>query len=621
MYNEERNEKNYFFRNLIVKILLVLLFIFLLMWLFPIPNLSPFYDKIFTQNINDMTDAAKSYFTVERLPKNEDETKKLTLKEMIDNKMIIEFTDSDGKKCDTTKSYVEVTKKNGEYIYKTNLSCSKQEDYVIEYFGCYDVCKDNSCEVDNKPDDNKTSNETKKITEYQFYKVAATKYIDKYLCKEGYTLSGNKCIKTSQIKSEVDANIKCLDGYTYNSTSKKCEKIVSESEDAKLQCPSGYVYASSMNKCIKGTSNTVDATLTYKCTTGTLVGTKCVINATSEVDATKVYSCKNGTLSGTKCLINTTSEVDATKVYSCKNGTLSGTKCIVSGSYETDASRHYYCNVGTLSGTKCVYEEKVEVPEECSYTRWVCSNKEYDRPKSNSSTKTFTRRLLDIKGTVYTYEECNRQYKCTGGGTTTETKEVSAEVEYRCTTGTLSGTKCLVSSSDEVNADVTYKCTTGTLRGTKCVLDKNSEVNADVTYKCTTGTLKGTKCVINTTKEVDATKGYSCQVGKLNGTKCDITSVDVTDSVYYCEVGTLNGNKCVITTTDKKDPTYYCDSDYTIAGKKCYKTTSTSDVIESEIVYKTKTEKVYKWSTSEKLEGWTRTGKTRTTNVSITSKR
>ena len=402
MYNEERNEKNYFFRNLIVKILLVLLFIFLLMWLFPIPNLSPFYDKIFTQNINDMTDAAKSYFTVERLPKNDDETKKLTLKEMLDNKMIIEFTDSDGKKCDTTKSYVEVTKKNGEYIYKTNLSCSKQEDYVIEYFGCYDVCKDNSCEVDNKPDDNKTSNETKKITEYQFYKVVATKYIDKYLCKEGYTLSGNKCIKTSQIKSEVDANIKCLDGYTYNSTSKKCEKIVSESEDAKLQCPSGYVYASSMNKCIKGTSNTVDATLTYKCTTGTLVGTK---------------------------------------------------------------------------------------------------------------------------------------------------------------------------------------------------------------------------CVINTTKEVDATKGYSCQVGKLNGTKCDITSVDVTDSVYYCEVGTLNGNKCVITTTDKKDPTYYCDSDYTIAGKKCYKTTSTSDVIESEIVYKTKTEKVYKWSTSERLEGWTRTGKTRTTNVSITSKR
>ena len=569
MYNEERNEKNYFFRNLIVKILLVLLFIFLLMWLFPIPNLSPFYDKIFTQNINDMTDAAKSYFTVERLPKNDDETKKLTLKEMLDNKMIIEFTDSDGKKCDTTKSYVEVTKKNGEYIYKTNLSCSKQEDYVIEYFGCYDVCKDNSCEVDNKPDDNKTSNETKKITEYQFYKVVATKYIDKYLCKEGYTLSGNKCIKTSQIKSEVDANIKCLDGYTYNSTSKKCEKIVSESEDAKLQCPSGYVYASSMNKCIKGTSNTVDATLTYKCTTGTLVGTKCVINATSEVDATKVYSCKNGTLSGTKC--------------------------IVSGSYETDASRHYYCNVGTLRGTKCVYEEKVEVPEECSYTRWVCSNKEYDRPKSNSSTKTFTRRLLDIKGTVYTYEECNRQYKCTGGGTTTETKEVSAEVEYRCTTGTLRGTKCLVSSSDEVNADVAYKCTTGTLRGTKCV--------------------------INTTKEVDATKGYSCQVGKLNGTKCDITSVDVTDSVYYCEVGTLNGNKCVITTTDKKDPTYYCDSDYTIAGKKCYKTTSTSDVIESEIVYKTKTEKVYKWSTSEKLEGWTRTGKTRTTNVSITSKR
>ena len=132
-------ERNYFFRDLIVKILIVLLFVFLLMWLLPMPNMAPLYDKIFSQNISSMTDAAKSYYTTARLPQEEGETKKLTLRDMLNNKMIIEFTDSNGKTCDADKSYVEVTKQNGEYIFKTNLSCGNEEDYVIEYFGCYDV--------------------------------------------------------------------------------------------------------------------------------------------------------------------------------------------------------------------------------------------------------------------------------------------------------------------------------------------------------------------------------------------------------------------------------------------------------------------------------------------------
>jgi len=47
---------------------------------------------------------------------------------------------------------------------------------------------------------------------------------------------------------------------------------------------------------------------------------------------------------------------------------------------------------------------------------------------------------------------------------------------------------------------------------------------------------------------------------------------------------------------------------------------SSSDIKNATPVYKTKVETAYKWSTSEKLSGWTRTGKTRTTNVAITSK-
>ena len=249
MYNEDKNERNYFFRNLVVKILLILLFVFLLMWLFPMPNLNPFYDRIFTENMSNMTNAAKGYFTTSRLPEKEGEKKVLTLKEMVDNKMLVNFTDSDGKTCDLEKSYVEVTKKDGEYIFKTNLVCGSKEDYVIEYFGCYDVCKDGSCEVKN--DDNKNSGTTIEKIEYRFYKITTEKLIDKYVCKDGYTLKGTKCVSKNTTSTSVDATKTCPKGYTYNKDINKCEKTNIEKNDATKVCASGYIYATSMGKCIK----------------------------------------------------------------------------------------------------------------------------------------------------------------------------------------------------------------------------------------------------------------------------------------------------------------------------------------------------------------------------------
>ena len=34
----------------------------------------------------------------------------MTLKQLLDNKLILEFTDKNGNTCDTTNSYVQVTK-------------------------------------------------------------------------------------------------------------------------------------------------------------------------------------------------------------------------------------------------------------------------------------------------------------------------------------------------------------------------------------------------------------------------------------------------------------------------------------------------------------------------------
>ena len=154
---EERREK-FSFRSFFLTILLVLLFVFLMLWLFPtkwdvknlqstydLERLSVLYDEIFANNVSRMKDAAIGYFTNERMPKKIGESKKLTLKEMYDLHLVLKMKDKDGKACDAKKSYVEMTKYEDEYRLKVNLSCGDIEDYIIVYLGCYDYC-DGLCE-------------------------------------------------------------------------------------------------------------------------------------------------------------------------------------------------------------------------------------------------------------------------------------------------------------------------------------------------------------------------------------------------------------------------------------------------------------------------------------------
>ena len=158
-------------RNVILKFLFVALFIFILIWIFPLKSdlkkaissnggnnktekvstneLSILYDRIFSENLIMMKDAAKEYFTLERLPEKEGDKAKITLGEMISKKMIIEFKDKNGKTCDKTASYVEVTKGTEEYVMKVNLKCGEEENYIITYLGCYDYCKKTVCEKKN----------------------------------------------------------------------------------------------------------------------------------------------------------------------------------------------------------------------------------------------------------------------------------------------------------------------------------------------------------------------------------------------------------------------------------------------------------------------------------------
>ena len=156
---EERKEK-FSFKSFFLTILLVLLFVFLMLWLFPtrwdvaklqstydLERLEVLYDEIFANNVGRMKDAAIGYFTNGRMPKTVGESKKLTLGQMYDLHLVLKMKDKDGKPCDTEKSYVEMTKYTEEYRLKVNLSCGTQEDYIIVYLGCYNYCSSGICEI------------------------------------------------------------------------------------------------------------------------------------------------------------------------------------------------------------------------------------------------------------------------------------------------------------------------------------------------------------------------------------------------------------------------------------------------------------------------------------------
>lgn len=157
MYNDNTN---FSIKNLIVQFLFVALFIFILIWLFPLKSdlnkavsdaagsdtESVLLGRIFNENIIAMKDGAKAYYTTSRLPQNVGDKVKMTLGEMLEKKIVLDFTDKNGETCDLTASYVEITKYDDEYVMKVNLKCGEEENYLLVYMGCYDYCSTTICE-------------------------------------------------------------------------------------------------------------------------------------------------------------------------------------------------------------------------------------------------------------------------------------------------------------------------------------------------------------------------------------------------------------------------------------------------------------------------------------------
>lgn len=192
------NDKSFSFRDLLIKIIFLGLFVALLIWLFPKVNMKPFYSNVFRENISYMQDAARSYFTTDKLPTEVYGTSKLTLKEMEEKNLIIPFIDKDGNSCNAYESYAEVTKEAKGYKLKVQLTCNTESDFIVEVLGCYDY----GC------DECSSSNET--AIEYEFIK-SFSKKITTLSCPSGYTRSGSTC---SKVVDKMAAKENYKDGET-----------------------------------------------------------------------------------------------------------------------------------------------------------------------------------------------------------------------------------------------------------------------------------------------------------------------------------------------------------------------------------------------------------------------
>ena len=253
-------------RDILIKVVLIVLFVFLLTFLFPMPNLTTFYDAVFNNNIQTMKEAAEDYFTTDRMPTELGKEETLTLQDMLDKKLILPFVDKDGKACDTKKSYVTVRKDEKEYVLKVYLSCNGKSDYIIEPIGCYNFCPDGKCSTDvvktdektgevtvNVPTNNKKTNTNKNNTTTN----SDPKYKLQYLYARTITRSKWTIGDFDDTKLKENSNLKLVDTRTLYTGQKKVESGTNLYKHVKYDYKDKWTYDTDWTDEIKSTNDNV----------------------------------------------------------------------------------------------------------------------------------------------------------------------------------------------------------------------------------------------------------------------------------------------------------------------------------------------------------------------------
>ncbi|MBR1417320.1 MAG: hypothetical protein IJ572_05885 [Bacilli bacterium] len=637
MYYDDNVKIKIDWKNLIIKLILVVLFVLLIIWLFPVPKLDTFYNKIYNENLSNMKEVSEKYFASENLPETTGSSVTIKLQDMLDKKIITNFTDKNNKECSNTNSYAQVTKTdNNNYVLKVQLSCDDKTDYILENLDTVKTVyvnknsgnanvNSNSNNDSNAENKNESSNETIQgqddgieidpsilnsgdskydkdlsVTEYE-YKKPIVKQTTTYVCPEGYIRDNNSCYKY-ETGETIDATPLYFNDVTQKTDAKKNVtgaytkkgKVIKTVEKEEKICPEGYTLNG--NICYKYVNATVvPGTTTYVCPEGyTKNGTSCTktLTATEKVGDTSYYCPEGYSLYGTKCY----KYVDANKN-------------INQGSY------YYTCDkgVGSLNGTKCTYSAS----RQNGSTTCKCTEgyEENGRCVVNSSyTGTYHAGQINYQSCPSGYSESGS--KCTKTNSYAATKNVSwsnptvstsstalSEYNNGTTKRVLANKSCTLRGCTYTyhtyTANVSYSCPNGgTLSNQSCIsystIDR-SYTTTDAYYTCNDGSRQSSStCYTKTYKDktCNTTSGsyycpYGGSVNQSNGTcTYDATYHKNDDNVSYtCPDGyhvvAGNSQRCeqIIDATIKTgETTYSCPAGYTVNGKNCTNTIAATPV-------------------------------------------
>ena len=122
MYDEVEYKVNWFekFRKGLVIVLIIFILGICVLLLIP-KNKQVNY---FEDNFQTMVSVAKNYY------KDSNNMEKLTLKEMVNKKMSIEFVDENGEYCDVNNSYAKINNNKIEVFLKCPSNEQKVENYI-----------------------------------------------------------------------------------------------------------------------------------------------------------------------------------------------------------------------------------------------------------------------------------------------------------------------------------------------------------------------------------------------------------------------------------------------------------------------------------------------------------
>ncbi len=171
-------------------------------------------------NITAMKDAAFEYFTPSKLPEKVGGTEKLTLSQMLNQKLLIDFTE-DGDVCDINSSYVQTTKTaDGNYALKVSLDCGDKSDFIVTTIE-EATCTTGNCDngttntdvvVDDTPIDTGVNNNSGSTdnNNNSNSNTDSSNSNSSTITTGGSSLSGSKV--TTTVKTTVNIKITCSSG-------------------------------------------------------------------------------------------------------------------------------------------------------------------------------------------------------------------------------------------------------------------------------------------------------------------------------------------------------------------------------------------------------------------------